>query len=133
MSEKTILAVDDDEDILNTLSVVIRSADLEFIGVNSGQKCLEASGETTPCVIILDVEMPEMDGFETLEKIREDFPDLPSTVAFLTAKKDFEMLERALKLGSDTFITKPFNPLNLQERIIEMTKEIKPFRHVQPA
>ena len=129
MSEKIILAVDDDEDILSLLSVVITGADFGFIGVNSEQECLDKLAEEKPCLIILDVEMPEMNGFETLENIREKFPDLTMPVAFLTAHKSFDMIERAAKLGSKTFILKPFNPLNLVQRLAELTSQIKPFRH----
>ena len=127
MPEKTVLAVDDDEMILEALKLVVEDAGFKFIGVQSGQQCLNTLSEITPKLIILDVSMAEMDGFETLERIRKDFSDLSSDVAFLTAGKDVKMVDRALKLGTETFILKPFNPGNLQKRIIEMMSDVKSF------
>lgn len=127
MPEKTVLAVDDDDNILAALSVLIEDAGFKFIGVRNGQQCLDTLRDITPKLIILDVAMAEMDGFETLENIRRNFPDIPSDVAFLTGKKDIDMIDRALELGIENFILKPFNPDNLQKRIIEMMSDVKSF------
>jgi len=120
MSNKIILAVDDDEDILELVSVAVAMADYKFIGVTSGSECLEILRETNPCLIILDIEMPEMDGFQVLEKIREIFPKRLAPVAFLTSHKDFDMVERGIELGCKSFILKPINMRRLEQKIEEL-------------
>ena len=61
--------------------------------------------------------MPEMDGFETLQKIQKNFSNLDVPVAFLTAHKSLEMIERASAMGSNTFLLKPIDPSRLLQRI----------------
>ncbi len=129
MPKKNILVVDDDEDILDFLSVLLQHGDFQFIGAQGGAACLEVLAETEPDLILLDIEMPDMDGFQTLEKIRQDFPGLKAPVAFLTAKKSMEMFERAAKLGSKQFMLKPFEPHRFLEQVKELTRAIKPYRY----
>jgi len=85
--------------------------------IPSGKKALKVLEKVKPDLILLDIEMPEMDGFEVLKylKSEERFKDIP--VIFLTGKTDFATEEEALKQGVVDFITKPFNPAVLLRRI----------------
>ena len=66
-------------------------------------------------LVLLDLMMPDIDGFEAFKKIKEIYPDIP--IVFMTADKNIESIGKAGELGADDYITKPFLPLALKERI----------------
>ena len=84
----------------------------EIISVNSGAQALEVLAEQDIDVILLDLIMPEMDGFETLGHIREKY-NVP--VVFMTGDKNLDTLEKAAEQGVEDYLTKPFLPLALKE------------------
>ena len=112
MNEK-IMIVDDDQDIREVIQVLLSSEGYNVIEASNGKEALELVDDDTD-LIILDVMMPEMDGFETLAKIRE-FSDVK--VAFITATRDYDTIEKARKLGVEDYLTKPFLPAVFLETI----------------
>jgi len=89
----------------------------ELVTARSGQKALDILKDTKPDLIILDINMPDMDGFEllTIIKGKEGFTDVP--IIFLTAENDKVSEEKGLSLGATDYITKPFGPKILLGRI----------------
>lgn len=115
MSDKTKIAlIDDNENILTSLTITLEHEGFEVSTFTNGSYALEDFKEEIPNLIILDIKMPDMDGFEVLRNLRQ-FSNVP--VIFLTSK-DEEIDELlALKMGADDFIKKPFSQNLLLERI----------------
>ncbi|MGN0341719.1 MAG: response regulator [Roseburia sp.] len=110
---KHILAVDDESMNLKLVEFALKDeARYRFYGAGSGQEALNVLDEEDIDLVLLDVCMPEMDGFETLVHIREK-SNVP--VVFMTADKQALELERGRALGVEDFITKPFMPAVLKE------------------
>ncbi len=110
----TILIADDEEDFLEILSYNLKKAGFHVIAVNDGNAALESLSQD-PDGIILDIMMPERDGYEVCKEIRSR--GIRTPIIFLTAK-DSEFDEvRGFDLGGDDYITKPFSPRTLLARI----------------
>ena len=104
-----VLIVDDEPNIVMTLEYALKKKGFQVYIARDGSEALQIAGETLPDVVLLDIMMPKVDGYKTLEIIRED-PDLKHTkVVFVTAKNKASDIEKGLKLGADRYITKPFS------------------------
>jgi signal transduction histidine kinase len=113
----TILVVDDIEDNLDLLEFALRRKPIKMLRATSGYECLEVARAHMPDVILLDIQMPGMDGFETLKRLREDQVTAKIPVIFLTAqKKDPTSIEEGLQLGADLYLTKPIDTDELMVR-----------------
>jgi DNA-binding response OmpR family regulator len=112
-----ILIVDDDPHAQEILSHWVRKAGYEAVCAASGQACLEQLALSPVDVIVLDVMMPEMDGLEVCERIRQnrDWRSIP--VILLTAKDDMETRARGMDLGVSEYLTKPVNKHELFSRL----------------
>ena len=113
MSEKIIL-IDDDHNILTSVSVALKAEGWEVETYNDSEQGLIALQRNTPDIAILDIKMPKLDGMEVLKKLRET-NDVP--VIFLTSKDDEIDEAIGLRMGADDYITKPFSQKLLIERI----------------
>ena len=113
----TILIVEDEPYIVESLTFLLRREGYEVASVAEGPAVLEAIRRTRPNVLILDVMIPEMNGFDVLRQIRNtpDTEGLP--VLVLTAKGQETDRRRMLDLGADDFVTKPFSNADLVERV----------------
>lgn len=112
-----VLLVDDDKQILRSLRVYLELENYDVNTASNGQEALDSIKEHKPDILVLDVMMPEMDGFEVLEKIKADekLNDIP--VIMLTAKgQDVDVLE-GYRMGASSYMTKPFNLNELVENI----------------
>ena len=112
-----ILIVDDEKDILEFLSYNLRKEGYEIFRANNGNSALKVAKKEIPDLIILDVMMPEMDGIETCEKIRE-IESLDSTlILFLTARSEEYSELAGFSAGADDYVTKPIKPKLLISRV----------------
>lgn len=110
---KRVLAVDDELINLKIIEHIMKDEPLyEIIGASSGAEALKILAEQEINLILLDVLMPEMDGFETLSRIKEKY-DIP--VVFMTGDKNLETINKATEYGVEDYLTKPFLPLALKE------------------
>ena len=117
-----ILVVDDEEDILEFLSYNLRAEGYDVIVADNGILAIELAKQEQPCLIILDVQMPDMDGITTCEKIRE-IPSLKETViTFLTARSEDYSQIAGFEAGADDYITKPIRPKVLVSRVKALLK-----------
>jgi len=108
--DPVILVVDDTEDNLDLLEFALKRKPVEMLRANSGKECLVMAEERQPDVILLDIQMPEMDGFETLKRLRANSATAKIPVIFLTAqRKDPESIEAGLMMGADEYLTKPID------------------------
>jgi len=111
-----IFIVDDNPDVLQYVAGILQK-DYDFITAPSGQAALERLDQHTPDIILCDVMMPEMDGYELLRRVkaRPGLQRIP--FVFLTARADIEMKIEGLEEGADDYIVKPFNALELLARL----------------
>jgi two-component system, sensor histidine kinase and response regulator len=108
--QPTILVVDDTEDNLDLLEFALKRKPVRMLRASSGKECLQTAAQDHPDVILLDIQMPEMDGFETLKHLRASKKTADIPVIFLTAqRKDASSIEQGLSLGADEYLTKPID------------------------
>jgi two-component system, OmpR family, response regulator len=113
--EARLLVVDDEETILGLLSGSLRFAGFEVATAASGAEALRAAAASRPDLVLLDVTMPDGDGFEVVRRMRACGPDVP--VIFLTARDAVQDRVTGLALGGDDYVTKPFSLEEVLERI----------------
>jgi two-component system sensor histidine kinase/response regulator len=115
--QSSVLIVDDIAENLQVLGNILNELDIEFSYATSGKEALEAVSFNKPDLILLDVNMPEMTGFEVCEILKKnpDTRDIP--VIFLTAKTEPEDVIKGLTVGGIDYVTKPFNTKELTARV----------------
>ena len=118
-----ILVVDDDAHIRDVICFTLQNAGMATRAVANGNAALDAIGVNAPDLMILDVGMPEMDGFEVCRAVRRD-SELP--ILFLTARDDEVDRVVGLELGGDDYVTKPFSPRELVARVKAILKRAQP-------
>ena len=122
--EKTpvVLVVDDNQQNLELLLAYLEDMDCETLGAQDGPQALEIVAENPPDLILLDVMMPKMSGFEVCKRIKNDprTEDIP--IIMVTALNEFGDIERGIDSGTDDFISKPVNKLELTTRVKTMLK-----------
>jgi len=118
-----LLVVDDAEEVIEavTVSFSLQWRETEVIGGADGETALDLIEQQHPDVVLLDIAMPGMDGFETLRRIRE-FSDVP--VIMLTARDDVLDKVKGLELGADDYVTKPFDHLELLARVKALLRRL---------
>jgi len=120
--DKRILVVDDEPRIVEAVSMNLELEGYQISGTSNGDEALKKLTEELPDLIILDVMMPEMDGFETLRKIRE-VSTVP--VIMLTVKGEEIDKVKGLDLGADDYVTKPFSPRELASRVKAVLRRVE--------
>jgi pilus assembly protein CpaF len=118
---KVILVVDDDADSAALVESIGRKAGYEVFTAANGEECLSMMSRIAPQLIMLDVNMTGLDGFETCRRVRDQPNGAHVSIAFLTARKTVEDVKRGVAAGADDFIVKPFNAMQLVERFEFMT------------
>ncbi len=111
---RTILVVDDEQRIAEAVAMNLELEGYQVITAGGGQEAIEKVTREMPDLVILDVMMPDMDGFETLQRIREVST---TPVIMLTVRGDESDRVRGLDLGADDYMTKPFSPKELVSRV----------------
>ena len=120
MSKRVLLA-EDEPNIVVSLTFLLERAGFEVESHSNGDDALQAATASPPDVMVLDVMMPGLDGFEVLRRLRaDDDDDVRLPVLMLTAKGQREDRETALKLGADRFITKPFSNADVVAAVQEL-------------
>ncbi|MCI6243647.1 MAG: response regulator transcription factor [Lachnospiraceae bacterium] len=109
-----VLVCDDEKDIVSALEIYLRSDGYEVFTAYNGREALEIMDREEIQLVLMDIMMPEMDGIETMCKIREK-SNVP--VILLTAKSEDTDKVLGLTVGADDYVTKPFNPVELQARV----------------
>ncbi|MGH2807674.1 MAG: response regulator transcription factor [Actinomycetota bacterium] len=117
MSEKRILICDDDPAILRVLQVNLEVEGYTTLLAHHGEEALEVAEKEKPDLIILDIMMPRLDGYQTCERLKADesLKDIP--VVFLSAKAQQSDIEKGKTYGVADYLTKPFDPDVLVETI----------------
>lgn len=118
MSKKLkILAIDDENDVLLIISASLKAEGFEVLTASDGEEGLDIADKAHPDVILLDVMMPLMDGFEVLEKLRENPNTQQIPVVMLTGLSDKEKIREAIDKGTQYYVVKPFDIHDLLSKI----------------
>lgn len=120
----TILIVDDEEEILGLLKVYLENENYRVVTFGEGQKALEYLQTGMADLAILDIMLPDMDGFQICRKIRESFY---FPIIMLTAKNTDEDMVNGLTMGADDYVTKPFKPVELVARVKTQLRRYKKY------
>jgi two-component system alkaline phosphatase synthesis response regulator PhoP len=128
MANELILLVDDEPNIIELASLYLKQDGFRVIGAGDGLTALERAEHDQPALMVLDLMLPEMDGWEVCKQIRAT-SDLP--ILMLTARDDDIDKIVGLELGADDYLTKPFNPRELVARVKAILRRTEP-RHAQP-
>ena len=119
-----ILIIDDEPDVIESvrLGFTLQWREVDVLGATSGESGLDAIEREHPDIVLLDVGLPDIDGFEALRRIRA-FSDVP--VVMLTARDDSMDKVKGLELGADDYVTKPFNHLELMARVKAVLRRLE--------
>jgi DNA-binding response OmpR family regulator len=117
---KKVLIVDDEPNILLSLEFLMKKSGFEVFIARDGSEALDIIEKVIPDVVILDIMMPEVDGYEVCRFIKSEERLLSTKVIFLTAKTKQEDIDKGYAMGADLYLTKPFSTKNLMEKVKEM-------------
>ena len=117
MPGATVLVVDDDPVILKLLEVNFEMEGFQVVRAADGAEGLERARAVHPDIVVLDVMMPRMTGYEVAKALREDDGTAHIPIIFVTARAQSNDVERGMELGVDDYVTKPFDPLDLIARV----------------
>jgi two-component system, OmpR family, KDP operon response regulator KdpE len=129
ISESRVLVVDDDPDIVKLLIVILRPLGFVIYQACDGREGLKTAYELHPDLVILDVMLPEMDGWDVCSRLRE-LSDVP--ILMLTARSAETDMLRGFGLGADDYIKKPFSKSELEARVVALLRR-RSNHHVTPA
>lgn len=115
--EKRMLVVDDEEEICDFLKSFFEDREFIVETAHSGTQAIEKARKFGPHVILLDIQMPEMDGLKALKVIKEENPK--TKVIMVTAVETQEKIEESMRLGADNYITKPLSLEYLENDVQE--------------
>jgi two-component system phosphate regulon response regulator PhoB len=125
MHDKHILVVEDEEDILELVSFNLKKEGYQVKGVTSGEEGLEEVRRKIPSLIILDLMLPGVDGFDVCKSLKGDPTTKAIPVIMLTARSDEADIVIGLELGADDYLTKPFSPRELIARVRAILRRLK--------
>lgn len=120
MAKQKILIVDDEPNIVMSLEYAFKKQDFEVYIARDGSEAIEILTHHVPNVVLLDIMMPNVDGYQTLKFIKEKIELNSTKVVFLTAKNKNSDIEKGLKLGADKYLIKPFSVKKIVAEILEL-------------
>jgi diguanylate cyclase (GGDEF)-like protein len=129
---ETILVVDDDPDIARFVEVNLRSAGYDVSVAADGEEALDKAAGLRPDLVLLDVMMPRIDGFEVAQRLRKNPQTSNTSIIMLTAKALSADKVTGLQSGADDYIIKPFDPIELLARVKGTLRRAKEMRNLSP-
>ena len=121
-----VLVVDDSDVIRTLITVNLELEGFEVVTAVDGQDALEKVYDVLPDVITIDVRMPRLDGFDTVERMRADPRTQDLKIAMVTASAQVDDLRRGDEVGVDAYVTKPFDPTTLVRTVRELVEHPAP-------
>ena len=117
LSPKTVMIADDDRGVRNLIKVALTGIADRLIEAADGAEALVLSRQEHPDLVLLDIGMPGLDGYEVCVALKRDPDTKDIRVLMVSARAQFEDQERGLRVGADAYITKPFSPLELSHSV----------------
>ncbi len=125
MIKEKILVVDDEEDLRNLVKMTLEMGEFEVVTASDGEEALEKLYREKPSLIILDLSLPKIDGYEVCKRIRADVLYTYLPIIMLTSKVKVEDKLKGLNLGTDEYVTKPFEPMELLARVKSLIRRTR--------
>ena len=123
-TKSKILIVEDDPDVAEMLTAYFRSQEYEVFTVNWGEDGVRSAVQVSPELVILDIRLPDIDGYEVATRLRRDRRTADIPIIFLTEKRDRSDKLQGLEIGADDYITKPFDVQELRLRVRNALKRV---------
>lgn len=120
MDSKKILIVDDEPNIVLSLDYMVRRKGFVPFIARDGSEALAIADREVPHLILLDIMMPDMDGYEVCQRLKSDERFAQTKIIFLSAKSRQEDIDKGLAMGADRYFTKPFSTKQLLQEIIDL-------------
>lgn len=120
---KTVLLAEDEPNIVESITFLLERAGFEVIVATDGRQALDMALARSPNVMVLDLMLPEIDGYEVLRRLRADPQGEKLPVLMLTAKGQRIDRETALECGASQFMTKPFGNAEITEAVVKLAEE----------
>ncbi|HEY4686774.1 MAG TPA: response regulator [Candidatus Subteraquimicrobiales bacterium] len=117
MNNNKILLVEDEPDIIRLVKFTLEQRNFEVVATSNGLAAIEIASTEKPDLILLDVMMPVINGYDTCVRLKKNEKTKDIPVIILSAKAQKKEVDRALKVGAADFIAKPFSPRELREKI----------------
>lgn len=118
-----IVVAEDEHDIRELITFTLRFAGHEVIPTSNGEEALQATQKNNPDLVLMDVRMPKMSGYDACERIKTDDKLKHIPVVFLSAKGQEAEVREGLEVGGDEYILKPFAPDQLTERVKQILEK----------
>lgn len=125
MNPKKVLIVDDEEFVRQLIQIKLKFCGIETVEAGNGVEAVEKAVSERPDLILLDVMMPKMNGFEACQRLKANQETSHIPIIMLTARGDPSAKERGENAGALEYLTKPFSPQKLAERVQEILKQFE--------
>lgn len=125
MNPKKVLIVDDEEFVRQLIQIKLKFCGIETVEAGNGVEAIEKAVSERPDLILLDVMMPKMNGFEACQRLKANPETSHIPIIMLTARGDPSAKERGENAGALEYLTKPFSPQKLAERVLEILKQFE--------
>ncbi len=125
LKNRKILIVDDDPSIVMSLEFLLKKSGCEVFIAANGREAMEKVNAHEPDLVLLDIMMPEVDGYEVCEYVKKNYLMTAIKVIFISAKSKDEDIKKAYAKGADLFVIKPFSTRRLLEKIATLLNEKK--------
>ena len=120
MANEKILLADDEEDIKTVVKLFLESKGYRVITAFDGLDALEKTRDEKPDLLLLDIMMPLVDGFEVCRRLKQDTETASIPIVMLSAASKLDSVKKGLDLGAADYIVKPFEPAKLEETIVKV-------------
>lgn len=121
MRSMKILIVDDEPGIVMSLEFLMKKEGYQVYIARDGAEALDIIRQETPHLVLLDIMMPSVDGYEVCRQVKESESLQETKIIFLSAKSKESDIEKGLSFGADLYLTKPFSTRNLMAKVQELT------------
>jgi DNA-binding response OmpR family regulator len=120
---KKVLVCDDEPYIVESVSYVVRKAGYQAVAAEDGEEALRLARTESPDLIFLDIMMPKLSGYDVCKALKDDPTTRDTYIVMLTARGQEEDERKALEMGADEFMTKPFSPRKMRAKLVELLGE----------
>jgi len=122
---KKVLIVDDEEKVRRLIETTLSIGDFQIFQAKDGEEALKIAQEEKPALILLDIMMPGIDGFEVCKRLKSNSETKSSCVIMLTAKGQKQDIEKGYAVGADDYFVKPFSPMELLNKVEKVLGEFE--------
>lgn len=116
-TKRLVLAIDDDPNIHDFLGAIVRQQKFEYSSAGTGQKAIAMAKKRVPDLVFMDVVLPDTEGFQLCQVMRDEIEGFDATVVFLSVKHSLTDIQMAMAMGGNDYLAKPFTPDQIIARL----------------